>query len=119
MNRDEPAGPPSPVRLRGVRRLLVFVGLSAWIAAVSTHDAVLIVVHHNLIRQTEQNPLGRWLIEAQGGEVWLFLSLKIAGTAAVCTTLVGLYHCRYRYTLVVAGGVACFQLLLLIHLQFR
>jgi hypothetical protein len=99
------------------RLSLAYVGLCAWIAGVSVHDAVLVVVHHNLISQTEQNPVGRWLIDVQG-DIWLFVSLKLAGTAVVCTVLVRLYRYRHRLAFVVALAVACFQLWLLIHLHF-
>ena len=58
------------------------------------HDAVLVVVHHEVIERFEQNPLGRWLIQCGGGEVWLSVFVKFAGTAAVCAVLVRLYHYR-------------------------
>ena len=65
------------------------------------HDALLVVVHHEVIDYTEQNPLGRWLLQHGGGDVWLFVCVKFAGTAVVCAVLVILY--RYRSVLAVTG----------------
>jgi hypothetical protein len=90
-----------------------------WIAFVSAHDAVLVVVHHQVIELDEQNPLGRWLIQRHDGEVWLFVGLKFAGAAAVCAVLVMLYQSRVLLATTVAAAVAGFQLLLLVYLHFR
>lgn len=105
--------------VRRNRTTLIFAACCAWIAAVSVHDAVLVVIHHDVIAQTEQNPLGRWLIQCRGGDVWLFVLLKFAGTAAVCAVLVKLYqHCAF-VVVMIAATVAGFQLLLLLHLHMR
>jgi hypothetical protein len=80
-----------------------------WIAVVSAHDAVLVVVHHQVIELDEQNPLGRWLIQRHDGEVWLFVGLKFAGAAAVCTVLVMLYQSRVLLATTMAAAVAGFQ----------
>ena len=106
-------------RVRRNRMALIFGACCIWIAAVSVHDAVLVVVNHEVIEQYEQNPLGRWLIQRHGGEVWLFVFVKLAGTAAVCAALVSLYHYRTALALTVASAVAAFQLLLLCYLHFR
>lgn len=86
---------------------------------VSVHDAVLVVVHHELIGQFERNPLGRWLLQLHGGEVWLFVLAKLAGTAAVCTILVRLFLYRSRIAMLIAGVLSSFQLLLLSYLHCR
>ena len=106
-------------RVRRNRTALIFAACCIWIAAISVHDAVLVVVHHEVIERLEQNPLGRWLIQRRGGEVWLFVSVKLAGTAAVCVVLVKLYQYRPALALPVAAAVAGFQLLLLCYLHFR
>lgn len=80
-----------------------------FVAAVSVHDAMLVVLNANVIGDVEQNPVGRWLIELQGGEVWLFVSLKLAGTAIVCAVLVTLYEYRTHLALAASTGVAAFQ----------
>ena len=88
------------------------------VAAVSVHDAMLVVLHADIISEVEQNPVGRWLIELQGGDVWLFVSLKLVGTAIVCAVLVTLYEYRTRLALAASSGVASFQAGLLWYLTF-
>lgn len=90
--------------------LLVFV------AAVSVHDAALVVLNHEVILQYERNPIGRWLIEANGGAVWMFAAVKLFCTALVCTLVVRVFEWREHHGLAVAGGLAGFQALLLIYL---
>ena len=98
---------------------LIFTLCCVWITAISAHDAVLVILHREVISQFEQNPLGRWLITLQGGDVWLFVMVKFAGAAAVCTVLVRLYRYRSDIALVVAVALSCFQLLLLFYLHCR
>ncbi len=108
--------------LQSVRRnrvALTFAICCLWIAAVSVHDAVLVLAHHDVIGQLEQNPLGRWLIQAHGGDVWLFVWLKLAGTALVCAVLVKWYRYRSFVAVAVAAAIACFQSLLLLYLYLR
>ena len=105
--------------IRRKRTTLAFALCCTWIAAVSVHDAILVIVHHELISQFERNPLGTWLLQLHGGEVWLFVVVKLAGTAAVCTVLVRLYRYRSDIALLVAVVLSCFQLLLLFHLHYR
>ena len=106
-------------RVRRNRKELVFVACCVWIAVISVHDAVLVVVNHDVIEQYERNPVGRWLLERHGGEVWLFVMVKLAGTAAVCVVLVSLYRYRRALAMPVAAVLAGFQLLLLCYLHFR
>jgi hypothetical protein len=88
------------------------------VATVSAHDALLVVLNRANIGEYERNPVGRWLIELQGGEVWLFVLVKLVGTAVVCAALVTLYQWRARLALLVGSGVAVFQMILLWYLTF-
>ena len=88
------------------------------VAAISVHDAMLVVLNAGVMGEVERNPVGRWLIEVRGGDVWLFVSLKLVGTAVVCATLVTLYEFRTRLALAAGSGVAAFQLVLLWYLTF-
>jgi hypothetical protein len=94
-----------------------FGGMTFVIAAVSVHDAILVVLHSQTIRDFEKNPVGRWLIDLHGGEVWLFVLTKLFGAALVCAILVTLYQSRRRMALVVAGALTCFQIGLLLFLS--
>jgi len=100
-------------------RRIIFTSCCLFVAAVSVYDAMLVILHRGLIHDFERNPFGRWIIEGQGGDVWLFVLTKLAGTALVCTVLVTLYECHARLALVVSGGLACFQTILFWYLTFR
>jgi tryptophan-rich sensory protein len=93
-----------------------FAVLWLFIAVVSVHDGYLVVLNKEHILEAEQNTLGRYLIEQNGGEVWLFLLAKAAGTAIACTVLLLLYRHVRRLALAVAGSMACFQFSLLLYL---
>jgi hypothetical protein len=101
------------------RSALLFTFCCVWIIAVSAHDAVLIVVHHEVIAQLERNPLGRRLIEMHDGDVSLFVWVKCGGTAAAGAVLVTLYRYYARVALTAAATLAVFQLLLLCYLHWR
>lgn len=90
--------------------------LLTFIAAVSVHDAALVVLNHSVILEYEQNPIGRWLIEVQGGEVWLFVGLKLLSTSAVCASLATLHGVARQMAWVAATSLAVFQMSLLCYL---
>jgi hypothetical protein len=95
-------------------------GCMTWmIAAVSVHDAMLVVINQDVIAQVERNPIGRWLIAQQGGEVGLFLLAKLCGTALVCAVLITLYQRRRGMALSIAAALTCFQLGLLLFLSLK
>ena len=74
---------------------------------------MLIVANHQVIGEMEQNPVGRWLLSLQDGHVWLFVFVKLASTALVCTLLLTLWERWWRGGLAAAVGVASFQSALL------
>lgn len=100
------------------RSEVVFAACCLLVMAISVHDAMLVVLNADIIEEVERNPVGRWLIELQGGEVWLFVVVKLAGTAIASAILVTLYELRARLALVAGGGVASFQMILLWYLTF-
>ena len=121
LGKMQPSTPPRP----GLRRIIskrrngIALGMCClFVAAVSVHDAMLVVLNASVIGEVERNPVGRWLIKLHGGEVWLFVSLKFLGTAIACAALVSLYEFRTRLALTASTGVAAFQLWLLWHLTF-
>jgi hypothetical protein len=98
---------------------IVFAGLILFTSAVSVHDAMLVVLLEDIVLETEQNPIGRWLIELNGGDVWLFVGFKLVGTALCGATLLTLYEVRRHVAKTAAIAVACFQCGLLIYLFSR
>lgn len=90
--------------------------LCLFILAVSLYDTFLIVEFQDLIGRTEKNPMGRWLIRIAGGEIGVFVRMKLAGTIVVLSVLVILQKMRSPRTLPVTTSVAAFQSGLLAYL---
>ena len=88
------------------------------IAAISVHDAYLVVLTEAVIQESERNPVGRWLIHLHGGEVWLFVAAKLCGTTLGCAVLLVLFEHRKQIALMVGSGVTAFQGCLLCFLTF-
>jgi hypothetical protein len=86
------------------------------VAAISVHDAMLLILNDQVILEFEQNPIGRWLIERGGGEVWLFVALKLAGTTTVCTVISVLVPRWPQTSATIAGSLASIQVALLVYL---
>jgi len=91
---------------------------SMWIlvGAISCYDAYLVQRYQFSILVLEENPLGRWLLEAGSGEVVLFVRAKLAGTLIVLSVLAALYRYCRRLAQPTAVALAAFQLGLLIYL---
>ena len=87
------------------------------IAAISVHDATLLILNDQVILESEQNPIGLWLIEKGGGEVWLFVTLKLAGTTTVCTVVAILFDRWPRASVTIACVLAGIQFTLLVYLS--
>lgn len=100
------------------RQAWLFGVLCCFVGAVSVHDAYLLFHTRDHILEHERNPIGLWLIEQGGGDVWLFMSVKLFTTALVCSFLVTLYQRRPRRALCVVAGVAAFQFVLLLYLTW-
>lgn len=89
-----------------------------FIAAVSVYDAALVIWCANVIAFTEQNPVGQYLIQINGGDPTLFVLLKLAGTTLTVLALRRLFE-QFRHLAVpVASGVASVQMTLLMYLSF-
>ncbi len=84
------------------------------IGCVSAYDAFLAMKYREDL--VEQNPLGSLLLYANDGDPALFLGVKFLGTMMVLGILVNLYHSQPQRGLVIAKGVAAFQIALLAYL---
>lgn len=88
----------------------------AIIATVAVYDIQLTIRYAKSLKQYEQNPIGRWLMNLdQIGmntlpDLTLFLALKIIGTLLVLFVIVGLVRWRARVGHPVGVGVASFQI---------
>jgi hypothetical protein len=94
-----------------------FTILCCFIAAVSVHDAYLLLHNRQVMLELEKNPIGRLLIVVGGGDVKLFVAVKLTTTAAVCSFLVWMYQRHPRRTQFIATGIATFQFGLLLYLH--
>ena|GEM_PF-1701045 len=94
------------------------------VATVAVYDMMLTMRYWNSLKQMEENPIGRWLLNLdhiQDGTVpnlALFLSMKAIGTVIVLMTLAFLVTRSSRLGHPVATGVSCFQLGLATYLTF-
>jgi len=96
----------------------VFGMLWLFIAFVSVWDGYLTVACRHQLRLLELNPIGRALIELNGGGVLYLLVAKLLGTAIATAWMVLLYDRNPRRGLIIAAAVASFQLWLLMFLTF-
>lgn len=94
----------------------LFVALWLFAIFVSVFDGYLAVRFRHELHRTELNPLGRLLIQLNGGQVWLLLIAKFFGTVAAATLVLLLYGHRPRVGMIVAGVIAGLQLCLLLFL---
>jgi hypothetical protein len=97
----------------------LFAALWWFIASVSVHDGYLVALRRDVIRHSERNPLGQYLIRCNDGGIGLLLSVKAIGTTAACSLLLLMYQNRRELALAVAGPVAGFQFLLLVYMTFQ
>ncbi len=91
----------------------------AWffVMFVSVIDGYLLLQNREVIRAMERNPMGLALLELAGGEVWLFLALKLIGTVLACTWLLVIYRVNSKIGMAIALVLAGFQFGLLLFLH--
>jgi hypothetical protein len=100
------------------RYFYVFAGLWLFVIFVSVFDGYLAVRYRHELHLTELNPVGRWLIRLNGGQVWYLVAAKFAGTIAAATAVLLLYARWPRAGMIVVAAMAVFQLCLLLFLLF-
>ena len=95
----------------------LFVAAWLFVICVSVIDGYLLLQNRDVIEAFEQNPLGMILLEMNGGQIWLFLSLKLLGTILTSMLLLLTYQCFARLGLFMVLSVAGFQFGLLVYLH--
>lgn len=104
---------------RGNRWHIAFIALATIIiGAVSAVDTYWTFKNQAFLYQYEQNPVGRWLIEQDGGDVALFMTAKMVGTLIVMSAIPLLYRFRAQWGITTGTSVAGFQCLLFVYLNF-
>jgi hypothetical protein len=97
---------------------LAFTALWLLILVVAVVDGYLLLIHRQIMIHAELNPVGRFLLALDHGNVRYFFIAKCCGTIAASSFLLVLYWTRARMGLVVTIGVALFQFGLLSFLLF-
>jgi hypothetical protein len=95
-----------------------FPALWFFVGMVSAIDTRLIKRFSGVLSSLEENPVGRFLIELDNGNVAVFIRMKVAGTALVLSVLVGLYIYRRRWSFPITASIAAYQFGLLLYLVF-
>jgi hypothetical protein len=94
------------------------------IASVALYDILLTIQYWESLKQLEENPVGRWLMnldqvdKVAASSVTLFVIVKSLGTLVVLLTVYTLIKRRGRIGHPIAVGVASFQLALATYLTF-
>ena len=89
----------------------------AIITFVSCYDVYWSFKTAEILYQTEQNPIGMWLISLDGGDVSLFMTVKMVGTMLVILSIPALYCYRRKWGLTCAAGLTVFQCLLMVYFE--
>jgi hypothetical protein len=97
---------------------LVFWALFTLIGAVAAYDVYLSIKMRDVLHIVEENPLGRWLIALDGGDVALFMTIKMAGILVVLVSLQTLFRHHRRAGMTVVVALASFQIWLFGYLTF-
>lgn len=95
-----------------------FAALWSVIILVAVIDGYYMLINHEIIVQTELNPVGRFLLALDQGEVRYFFLLKCCGTIITSSVLLVIYWKQRSRGLATTTGVALFQLGLLKFLIF-
>jgi hypothetical protein len=96
-----------------VLRTRSFMAVWLFIIAVSVYDGFCVIAARSTIQSVERNPIGRWLIKANSGDIWLLLAAKTIGTVIAASLLLWLHSIRPHIGWIVCVSVAGIQLLLL------
>ena len=97
-------------------RIALFVSLWLFVIFVSVFDGYFVLRFREGLHARELNPLGRVLIALNGGQVWLLLAAKFAGTVAAATLALLIYGRWPRLGITVASALAGLQLCLFLFL---
>ena len=97
--------------------VVAYAQLWLFIGFASAIDIYISIKTQEYLWHLEMNPVGRWLIELDGGDVALFMGIKTAGTILALGLLVWLYHAKKSWAWPSIFGVAIMQLFVLWNLQ--
>ena len=107
----------SPARAAPAR-LFNFLYVTMWlfVACVSAVDIYWSVLLHEILHETELNPIGSYLIKVNDQKIATFMAMKSIGTSIVLGLLILIYGINRKVAWCVIVGVFVFQLLLMLFL---
>ena len=88
------------------------------IVLVSMVDLYYTIKLQRTILRDEQNPIGVWLINIDGGDVSLFMTVKMLMLWVVYCIVKTMYKRSKKWGLVVAGSLCLAQILLVLYFLF-
>lgn len=100
------------------RQLVILWSCVSLITLVSMYDVYWTFKVQDVIIHTEENPIGTWLINVDGGDIALFMTVKMLGTMIVILAIPAIFFFRKGWGLICAVSVAFFQTLLFAYLNF-
>src|SRR5688572_19948483 len=98
------------------RSTVLFFGVWLFVIGASVHDGFLVLANRQVMINDERNPVGRWLVERNGGDIWLLLAVKAIGTITAATLLLVLFWTVPRLAWIACIAVAAFHVVLLLWL---
>ena len=104
--------------MREKREATLMIALWLFIGAVAAYDCYLSIKFQETLRFQELNPIGRWLMDYDGGSVATFMGCKFLGTSIALGVLQLLYYYWRRVGLTVASVLAGLQGMLALYLTF-
>ena len=90
-----------------------FAQLWVFIGVVSAVDLYISIKTREYLYEMEMNPIGRFLIEADDGDVALFMGIKCAGTVIALGIMILLYHFKRRWAWYSIYSLAIMQIAVL------
>ena len=89
-----------------------------WLAIgfISSIDLYWSVKNQHIMLCNEQNPVGRYLMRLDDGDVALFMGIKMAGTTLALGFLIFLYHYKRTYAWISIVSLTVGQFFLLYYL---
>jgi hypothetical protein len=97
---------------------LSFTALWLLILSVAVVDGYFMLINRQIMFETELNPVGRFLLSLDDGNIRYFFVAKCCGTIAASSVLLVLYWTHMRIGFAVTMCLALFQLGLLRFLLF-
>ncbi len=101
-----------------VRQIAILATLILLISFVSVYDVYWSFKTRDVLPEMELNPVGYWLIELDGGDISLFMTCKMVGTMLVILSVPALYAYKRHWGMACATGLAVFQSMLFLYLNF-